>query len=254
MLEQHVFDGKVALVTGAAGGLGRAVALKLATLGADLCLVDLNSALLQETAEAAQRMGRTAEVVSADLSRPDNCALAVERAVARFGRLDALCNVAGVLHFTRFADMPAAQFQATVAVNLQAPFLLSQAAIPHLLAAGGAIVNVASSAAFIGEAYLAAYAASKAAIVSLTKSLAMEYAKSPLRVAAVAPGGMATGMGGGIESLADQIDLSLVQRYTGLRGLVPVEDVAEMIALLASDKGAAFHGSCVQMDAGITAG
>jgi NAD(P)-dependent dehydrogenase (short-subunit alcohol dehydrogenase family) len=253
MLDRVEFAGKAVVVTGAASGLARAVALKLASLGADLCLVDLNAAGLEATAKEAGAQGRAVEVVATDLAEQKNCALAIERAVARFGRLDALCNIAGVLKFARFTEVTTAQLQTTLAVNFQAPFFLSQAAIPHLLATNGAIVNVASSSAFIGEAYLAPYAASKAALVSLTKSLAMEYAKTSLRVSAVAPGGMETGMGAGMGDIGD-VDFSLIQRYTGLRGMVPVGDVAAMIALLASDQSAPFHGGCVPMDAGITAG
>lgn len=253
MLDRAEFAGKAVLVTGAASGLGRAVALKLATLGADLCLVDLNPTGLEVTAKDVGASGCAAELVATDLADQKNCAMAVERTVARFGRLDALCNVAGVLKFAHFTDVTAANLQTTLAVNFQAPFFLSQAAIPHLLATSGAIVSVASSAAFIGEAYLAPYAASKAALVSLTKTLAMEYAKTSLRISAIAPGGMETGMAGGLGDLGE-VDFSLIQRYSGMRGMVPVDDVAAMVALLASERGAAFHGGCVHMDAGITAG
>lgn len=254
MLAQLDFQGKAVLVTGAAAGLGRVVALTLAGFGADLCLVDVNAEGLAATANDAG--GRGVEIVVADLSRAENCALAVERAVARFGRLDGVCNVAGVAKFMPFTEIPIEQFELTMAVNFAAPFFLSQAAIPHLLATSGAIVNVASAAAFVGEAYLAPYAASKAALVSLTKSLAMEYAKTSIRVSAVAPGGMETGMAAGMggASLPAGIDFTLVERYVPLRGLVSVKDVAMMIAWLASEQGGAFHGGCVHMDAGITAG
>jgi NAD(P)-dependent dehydrogenase (short-subunit alcohol dehydrogenase family) len=254
MLDRLDFSGKTVLATGAASGLGRAVALKLAVLGADLCLVDRSVDGLEATAGEVRLLGRAVETVAVDLARAENCALAVERAVARFGRLDALCNIAGVLKFAPFTKVTPEQLQMTLAVNFSAPFHLSQAAIPHLLASDGAIVNVASAAAFIGEAYLAGYAASKAALVSLTKSLAMEYAKTSLRVSAIAPGGMETGMGADMGAVAGELDFSLVQRYMGLRGMVAIDDVAEMVALLASERSAAFHGGCVHMDAGINAG
>jgi NAD(P)-dependent dehydrogenase (short-subunit alcohol dehydrogenase family) len=254
MLAELEFKGKAVLVTGAGSGLGRAVARKLAGFGADLCLVDINAEGLAATANDIGSSGGGLEPVATDLADHANCIRAVDRAVARFGRLDALCNVAGVLNFAPFTQLTAEKFHQTIAVNFAAPFFLSQAAIPHLLASNGAIVNVASCAAFIGEAYLAAYSASKAALVSLTKSLAMEYAKTSLRVAAVAPGGMETGMGAEIGAAKDEIDFTLVQRYSGLRGYVSVDDVAAMIALLASERGAAFHGACINMDAGITSG
>jgi NAD(P)-dependent dehydrogenase (short-subunit alcohol dehydrogenase family) len=138
-------------------------------------------------------------------------------------------------------------------VNLGAAFHLSKAAIPHLLAADGAIVNVASSAAFIGEAYAAAYCASKAGLVAMTKAMAMEYMRKPIRINAVAPGGMATNIAANLR-LPEGADGELIKRFSGMRGLVEVDDVAEMIAHLASDAGRAFHGACVTMDRGIIAG
>jgi NAD(P)-dependent dehydrogenase (short-subunit alcohol dehydrogenase family) len=149
--------------------------------------------------------------------------------------------------------MDPADWQKTIAVNLSAPFYLFQAAIPHLLEAEGAVVNVTSSAAFVGEAYLAAYCASKAGLTHMTKALAMEYTHKPVRINAVAPGGMATGMGAGMR-MPEDVDFALMQRFMGLRGMVEVDDVAEMIAYLASPAAQGFHGACINLDRGITAG
>ena len=245
--------GKAALITGAASGLGRATAMKLAHAGADLCLVDMNAAGLEDAAREARALGVRALVHATDLSAPENCTAAVAAAVAHFGRLDALCNVAGVLVMCNAHEMSAADFQKTLAVNLSAPFLLIQAAIPHLLQTNGAVVNVTSSAAFLGEAYAVAYCATKAGLNHMTKSLAMEYVHKPIRFNAVAPGGMATNMGHTIRMPAD-VDRSLISRYSGLRGMVEVDDVADMIAFLASDAGRSYHGAIVSIDRGITAG
>ncbi len=117
----------------------------------------------------------------------------------------------------------------------------------------GAIVNVTSSAAFIGEAYAAAYCATKAGLNGLTKSMAMEYMHKPVRINAVAPGGMKTNIAANLR-MPQGADLTLIKRFSGMRGLVEVDDVAAMIAYLASDAGRAFHGTCVTMDRGITAG
>lgn len=247
------FKGKAVLVTGAASGLGRATAMTLAGLGAELCLVDVRAEALHGVGDAARAQGASVEAVALDLSQRADCAAAVDAAVARFGGLDGLCNVAGVIAPAHFEAMAPERFEQIMAVNFAAPFFLSQRAIPHLLARNGAIVNVASCAAYMGQAYLAAYAASKAAVLSLTKSLAIEYANRPLRVSAVAPGGMDTDMVANIAFPADA-DFTLVQRFSGLRGSVPVQEVAELIVLLASERGAAFHGTCVQIDAGVTAG
>ena len=245
--------GKAALVTGAASGLGRGTALALARAGADVFLVDLNAAGLAETAEQIRALGVRAETYAADLSAAEACRTAVAKAAEAFGRLDALCNVAGVIMFSHTPDMPEADWQKTLAVNLSAPFFLIQAAIPHLLEADGAVVNVTSSAAFVGEAYVAAYCATKAGLTHMTKALAMEYMHKPIRFNAVAPGGMMTNIASNLKMPAD-LDYSLVQRFSGLRGLVEVDDVAEMVAFLASPAAAGYHGACITIDKGITAG
>ena len=245
--------GKAALVTGAASGLGRATALKLAQAGADVCLVDVNAGGLDEVAQQLRGLGVRALPRATDLSVAENCGAAVAAAVAQFGRLDALCNVAGVLVMCNAHEMSPADFQKTIAVNLAAPWYLIQAAIPHLLQANGAVVNVTSSASLIGEAYAVAYCATKAGLNHMTKSLAMEYVHKPIRFNAVAPGGMMTNMGHTIKMPPD-VDYSLMKRYTGLRGMVEVDDVADMIAYLASEAGRSYHGAIVSIDRGITAG
>ena len=245
--------GKVALVTGAASGLGRATALKLAEAGADLCLVDINAEGLAETAAAVEALGRAALVHPADLSDFATCAPAVAATVARFGRLDALCNVAGLIYFANSHDMPADQVHRTISVNLTAPFFLSQAAIPHLLEVNGAIVNVSSCASFVGEAYAAVYCATKAGLSHMTRAMAMEYQRKPIRINAVAPGGMMTNIAANLRP-PEGCEPDLIKRFSGMRGLVEVEDVATMIAYLASPAGRGHHGSILTIDAGITAG
>jgi NAD(P)-dependent dehydrogenase (short-subunit alcohol dehydrogenase family) len=245
--------GKFALVTGAASGLGRGTALALARAGAAIAIVDVNPAGLEETAAAVRELGREVLIHPADLSIAENCAPAVEAAVRKFGHLDALCNVAGLIMFTNATEMTIVDWNKTIAVNLSAPFHLSQAAIPHLLLREGAIVNVASTAAFIGEAYAAAYCASKAGLLQMTKAMAMEFMKKPIRINAVAPGGMMTNIGNNLK-MPEGVDYELIKRFSGMRGLVEVEDVANIIAYLASDAGRGFHGSCITMDRGITAG
>ena len=246
-------NGKVALVTGAASGLGRATALKLAAAGASVAIVDVNPGALAETEQLLSQRGAKTLAIPADLADPAVCTAVVDQTVVHFGRLDALCNVAGVIYLANSPDMPAEQWHKTMAVNLSAPFFLSQAAIPHLLEAKGAIVNVASSAAFIGEAYAAAYCATKAGLVNLTKAMAMEYIRKPIRINAVAPGGMMTNIAVNFRP-PEGCDIDLLKRYSPMRGLVEVDDVADMIALLASDAGRGYHGACISIDAGVTAG
>lgn len=247
--------GRAALVTGAASGLGRATAVKLAEAGASLCLVDVNEAGLAETQALLESGGGAVLLHPADLTDPDACTGAVAAAAARFGRLDALCNIAGIIRMAHSERMPRRDYELTIALNLSAPWFLSQAAIPHLLESpgGGAIVNCASSAAFIGEAYAAAYCASKAGLVNMTKAMAMEYARRPIRINAVAPGGMMTGIATAM-TMPEEPEIDLIKRYSGMRGLVEVDDVADLIVLLASPAGRSYHGACVTIDAGITAG
>ena len=246
-------ENKAAVVTGAASGLGRATAVKLAEAGANLWLADLNEAGLAETVALLAPFGGQVGTGLADLSDSAACAAVVTQAVSRYGRLDALCNVAGLIYLANTPDMPLAQLRRTIDVNLTAPFLLSQAAIPHLLETNGAIVNVASSASYIGEAYAVAYCASKWGIVGMTKAMAMEFQKKQIRINAVAPGGMVTNIAANLVP-PENCDFELLKRFSGMRGTVAVEDVADLIVLLASEAGRGFHGACLSIDAGITAG
>jgi NAD(P)-dependent dehydrogenase (short-subunit alcohol dehydrogenase family) len=253
MTKASDMKGKAALVTGAASGLGRATALKLAQAGAKVCIVDVNAAGLEETAALAKNSGVEILIHATDLTARENCFNAVAAAVKKFNRLDALCNVAGILILTNAHEMSAEVFEKTMAVNFNAPFFLIQAAIPHLLETNGAVVNVSSSGALIGEAYCGVYTAAKAALNHLTRSLAMEYIHKPIRFNAVAPGGMATNIANNFK-MPEGFDPALFKRFTPLRGVVEVDDVADLVAFLASDAARGYHGACISLDAGVTAG
>jgi NAD(P)-dependent dehydrogenase (short-subunit alcohol dehydrogenase family) len=253
MITPSDMSGKAALVTGAGGGIGQGTAIALAKADADVSIVDVKVEGLAETAVAIEAVGRVAHVQRLDLSSHENCRAAVDAAVERFGRLDALCNVAGLLKLAHSHEMPAGDWNLMLAVNLSAPFFLSQAAIPHLLKVDGAIVNVSSLAAHMGEAYSAAYCATKAGLSQLTKALAMEYMRTGLRVNAISPGGLATPIGASFIP-PEGADMELLGRYRPLRGLIEIEDMANMIAYLASPASIGFHGADINMDRGITAG
>ena len=253
MLTPSDMTDKSAIVTGAAAGLGRATALLLAEAGANLCLVDIDAKGLAGTAAEIRALGREVLVKAVNLAEGSQCSAIVTDTVSAFGRLDALCNVAAVFMPTHTTDMTDEQWDTTLAVNLSAPFKLIRAAIPHLLAQNGAVVNVSSCAAHMGQAYLAAYSATKAALNHMTRSLAMEYMHKPIRFNAVAPGGMMTALAAGLARLPDP-DPSLLGRITPLRGVNEVEDVARMVAFLASDAARGYHGSIINIDNGITAG
>ena len=253
MLSASNMKGRAVLITGAASGVGRATAVELARAGADLFLVDLAEAELAETARLVGELEVTAHVHVTDLAQIANCRAAVTRAIEACGRLDALCNVAGVFLPNHSESMSVDAFELTLSVNLRAPFYLIQAAIPHLLQSNGAVVNVTSCAGITAQAYSAAYCASKAGLNHMTKSLAMEYIHQPIRFNAVAPGGMLTTMTKSAK-MPEGIDMALFQRISPLRGLVDVEAVAQMVAFLASDASEAYHGACITIDKGITAG
>lgn len=252
MLKSSDMTGKAALITGAAAGLGRATALRLARAGAAVCLVDINKDGLEATAREARAFGVTALVQALDISVTENCRAAVAAAVKAFGRLDALCNVAGVFIPAHTHEMPEVDFNKTLAVNLAAPFAFIQAAIPHLLETNGAVVNVTSCAAHKAQAYSAAYCATKAGLSHMTKALAMEYTHKPIRFNAVAPGGMMTALAANMRNLRDP-DVSLMKRVAPARGMVEIDDVADMVAFLASDAARGYHGACISVDNGITA-
>jgi NAD(P)-dependent dehydrogenase (short-subunit alcohol dehydrogenase family) len=256
MAQAHIegrFDGKAVLVTGGASGIGRAVTLRLAAEGAQVLALDVNAAGLAETAELAAGAGTKVHVRTTDVSSRDECRAAVEEAVGLFGRLDVLGNVAGIARGDHVTDVGEDSYRRMMGVNVDGPFFLSQAAIPHLLASSGNIVNIASNAGLMGQAYTVVYCMTKGAVIQLTKALAMEYVKTPLRVNAIAPGGVDTSLTANYQMPAD-VDFDLVGRYTGFRGYAQPADIAALFSFLASDEAENIHGSILSSDRGITAG
>ncbi|OCB53196.1 oxidoreductase [Mycobacterium vulneris] len=242
-------DGKVALVTGASSGLGAAVAQLFAARGAKVFGV----------ARDAERMATVFEDVpggayaSVDISSSGACRDAVSQCVEKFGRLDALINVAGFHQMRHTVSVTDEDWDKDLAVNLNGPFFLCRAALPHLLEAGGNIVNVASIAGIEGEVYSAGYCAAKHGLVGLTRALAIEFTSERLRVNAVCPGGMLTPQTTEFAA-PENADWNLIMRIAAPRGMMDVADVAKTIAFLASDDAAAVHGAVYVVDAGKTAG
>ena len=253
MSTQQRFRDKVVLVTGAASGMGRATALRFAAEGAQVFALDVDAQGLAETESVAKESGGSLQTAVVDVTSRDACFGAVASAVDAFGRLDVVANVAGIVRFSNSTETSEAEWNLVLAVNVSGPFYLCQAAIPHLLETSGNIVNVASNAGLFGQAYTAAYVASKHALIGMTKSLAMEFMRKPLRVNIVAPGGTDTAMNQGIE-FPEGADLKLVKRYTGMRGFGAPEDVASVIAYVASEEARMVHGAVFSVDNGITAG
>jgi meso-butanediol dehydrogenase / (S,S)-butanediol dehydrogenase / diacetyl reductase len=242
-------EGRVALVTGASAGLGAATAKLFAARGATVFGIARDAERMAEVF-ADVPGGRFASV---DVTSAAACKQAVADCVAAFGRLDVLANVAGFHQMRHTPTMTDDDWERDLAVNLHGPFYLCRAALPHLLEVGGNIVNVSSIAGVEGEVYSAGYCAAKHGIVGLTKALAVEFTKDKLRVNAVCPGGMPTAQTTEF-SAPDGADWDLILRIASPRGFMATEDVANVIAFLASDDAAAIHGAVYRVDNGKGAG
>jgi NAD(P)-dependent dehydrogenase (short-subunit alcohol dehydrogenase family) len=244
---------KVAFITGAARGLGREIAFALARDGHCLYLVDVLADRLEATAAQLRDAGHVVAVRQVDVSERQQCVDAVADCVAEFGGLSVLVNCAAIMRMEHFTDTPEDAWNRMLAVNLSGPFFLCQAALPHVIAASGNIVNVASSNGLMGTAYTGPYSATKAALISLTKTLAMEYVEHSIRVNAVCPGPMATEIAAGAPP-PPSIKHDKVIRYSGQRGMGDAADVAKVVAFLASDAAAGVHGAIWTADLGTSAG
>ena len=232
------FEGKRALVTGAAGGIGKAVVDLLTEEGARVVGVDLREA---------------DGVQPCDVSDADSVAAAVAAAVEQLGGLDVAVNVAGIDQFRRFEDLDVAIWQRHLDVNLTGPMLISQAALPHLRESRGNIVTIASVAGLHAQPYQAAYCASKGGVIMLMKSLALELYADGVRVNTICPGGVETDlpMGAAAEHTDTVLDWALLSETAGARyGFMPPRDIADAVAYLASDAAASVTGAVLSVDRG----
>lgn len=246
------FENKSIIVTGAGSGMGQLTAIRFVEEGGSVLGVDVNADGLSATAERCTGPGTFTSSIT-DISQRDACAAAVAQSIESNGKLDVLVNVAGVLRMNHTVNISPEELNLVMGVNLYGTIWMCQAALPHILESSGNIVNIASNAGLMGQAYCAAYCASKAAVINFTKSLAMEFIKSPIRVNCVAPGGTQTPMATATV-FPDAVDFKLVEPYMGFRPLADPIGVADAILFVASDEAAAVHGSIFSVDSGITAG
>ncbi len=255
------FQGKVILITGGAGGMGRAIATRFLAAGGAVAIADLDPERGRlAAAELATGGGRTL-AIAADVAKVSDCARMVDETIAGFGRLDVLICAAGIWTEGATVEATEAEWDRVIDVNLKGTFFACRHAIPALEKTGGVIVNISSDAGIIGNAGAAIYCASKGGVSIMTKALALELAPRGVRAVAVCPGDVDTPMidyqantfGGGDPAGYKR---ALMAKYPqGARArFIRADEVAELVYAVASPKLAALTGACVLFDFGISAG
>jgi NAD(P)-dependent dehydrogenase (short-subunit alcohol dehydrogenase family) len=246
------FTDKVAIVTGAGSGIGRATATRLASEGATLACLDLNGDAAEETASKLAADGGTARSWRCDVSDEASVDAVVPEVIDAFGGLDVLCNIAGVGRSGHSHELSKADWDLMIGVNLTGTMLMCRAALPTLIERRGVIVNTASSAGLVGQPYTLAYCASKGGVVLLTKALAVEYDHTGLRVNAIAPGMTDTRIINDFP-IPEGGDFKKVFSIIPASGPCTPEEIAGLFAYIASDEARNMTGSIVPLDGGITA-
>lgn len=247
--------GKVALITGAASGQGRAAAELFAEHGASVVVVDVNDDGAAETVALVEKDGGTAVAVHADVSRRTDCDAIIDAAIAAYGRLDVLYNNAAIQMSGRLVDTTEAMWDITISTNLTAIFRACRAAIPHMLRGGsGSIINTSSTLGQQGSEGYAAYGAAKAGLIALTRQITVEFGPE-IRANVIAPGSIDTPR---FRRVAEQMDdpdafLGMLRRTIPLRRLGDAYDIARTALFLASDASAYISGAVIPCDGGLVA-
>lgn len=242
------FKGRVALITGGARGIGRAIAIALAQRGADCVVADISAEAAEKTASELRHMGVRAIALGMDVAKQSDVANAFEAAVKELGRIDILVNNAGITRDGLLIRMKEEDWDSVIDVNLKSVFLCSKEAVKVMSKQRyGRIINIASVVAFIGNPGQANYSASKAGIVGLTKTIAREYASRGITVNAVAPGFITTAM---TDALPENVKAEMLKAIPIGRFGLP-EEVAEAVCFLASEQSGYITGQVIHVNGGM---
>ena len=241
------------LVTGAAMGIGEAVALQLAKQGQNLVLVDVAERELAETARLANEFGVETELVIGSVADEGTAVRAVERGVARFGRLDGLSHNAGIQRYGSVVSTPRETWDEVIVVNLTSAYLLAGAAVPELEKTKGAVVMMASVQGLATQHDVAAYTTAKHGLIGLTKSIAVDFAARGVRANAVAPGSVDTPMLRNAVALADDPDavMTSINQMHPLGRPARSEEIAEIVCFLLSERASFLTGEVIRVDGGL---
>ena len=239
---------KVAIVTGAAQGIGKVIALGLAKCGADVAVSDINEESLQEVVQEIEALGRKAIAVKMDVSSLKDCEDMVKQTAEAFGKVDILVNNAGITRDTVLLRMKEEQWDQVISVNLKGTFNCTKAVIRSMFKQkSGKIINISSVTGAMGNAGQANYASSKAAVMGFTKSIAREYAHCGITVNAVAPGFIKTAM---TDAIPEKDRGAMISIIPAKRLGLP-EDVADTVCFLASDMASYITGQVIHVNGGM---